>query len=217
MKKLVFLIPLFLLLCSCTPKEETEECTLQYDTEDLIFEINSIVDYDDLITSNCEIEVDDSKVNYAAIGVYKVEVDTPDGEDDGATHHLTVVVEDTIPPTITVTEDFEDTLEKIDDLSLNGITTNDNGEGDISLAYTLSPIGNNVYSLELIAIDASGNTTKQLVSVSIQEDIVPEIELSITNETETTSEYSYTVIDPSLLVEDIEVVVYHNNIEIESI
>ncbi|CAM4274017.1 LapB repeat-containing protein [Listeria ivanovii] len=136
---------------------------------------NDIVDGDD----TNEIQVDASEINLAKLGTYHVYFMVNDQAGNTAnTLTTTVQVVDTILPKLMVTKDKISypngkTVSEIQFLQDIGASATDNN-GDVTITTNLNKAVNwnqaGTYKVTITATDSSGNVTKKIIQVTIQED-----------------------------------------------
>ena len=136
--------------------------------------------YDGALTP--EITSDNYTVNKTTIGTYQVTVEVSDSSFNTSTHTVNISVVDITPPTLNQTSEIEVLLSSpiTSDTLISGLLWQDNYD-DASL-LTVTEISNTYrnneatvgdYTIELEVKDMSGNTSNEIITITVSDDIIP--------------------------------------------
>jgi hypothetical protein len=196
MKKMIPLIALLILLTGCDSFANYE---LSYDTNDFIFEVNGQEpDYTSILSSEYDLDIDDSEVDYSMVGTYILNVFV---ENNTTIKHyeIPVVIEDTIAPEIIIPDDFQTYYLPNEEIDISTITTSDNSNQDVIFTSNFHELDNteeNIFHFILTAIDQTGNLATTSIELHIREIELPSIEVVVSNVTDSRFTINFVKEDP---------------------
>jgi len=194
MKRICLAIVLVILLSSCSINQEED---LIYDESNFVFEVNETVDVRAYLRWKNTIVINESEINYNAIGEYVLYVtDT----DTNKVYEIPVIIEDTQSPEIIVAEDFDKYYEIGSVINLNEIFVTDNSFEEITFISNVEDIDMTKigeYSLVITAQDSTGNLTVKSLPINVRTVVYPVINLNVFDVSNTSFKVQFLEDDPN--------------------
>jgi len=185
---------LVILLSSCSINQEED---LIYDESNFVFEVNETVDVRAYLRWKNTIVINESEINYNAIGEYVLYVtDT----DTNKVYEIPVIIEDTQSPEIIVAEDFDKYYEIGSVINLNEIFVTDNSFEEITFISNVEDIDMTKigeYSLVITAQDSTGNLTVKSLPINVRTVVYPVINLNVFDVSNTSFKVQFLEDDPN--------------------
>ena len=168
-----------------------------YDESNFVFEVNETVDVRAYLRWKNTIVINESEINYNAIGEYVLYVtDT----DTNKVYEIPVIIEDTQSPEIIVAEDFDKYYEIGSVINLNEIFVTDNSFEEITFISNVEDIDMTKigeYSLVITAQDSTGNLTVKSLPINVRTVVYPVINLNVFDVSNTSFKVQFLEDDPN--------------------
>jgi hypothetical protein len=187
----------------------TIEIGEDYDYGDFIFAINQDGEKIDCV-------IDDSEVQYAAVGEYQVRCTVPDEDGDGETDEFTVEVVDTTPPVVSRLETHQTEYPVGSTIDyLEGISYSDNSDGEIDVEIDdsdvlLDQVG--IYEVLYVFSDESGNSTSYSIEYTLYSMTPPDLDIEVDHIVEDGFTLYYDITDDNGYVVGVSVALYQGDI-----